>query len=77
MVKDLVSLQEQLDTITNENPKNSPGDEFVMRHDQEDSSRKSEDDMSSESSNKSTRLVYRTRLKEVQTQRGQNIRRQI
>ncbi|XP_057805754.1 BAG family molecular chaperone regulator 6 [Salvia miltiorrhiza] len=52
VVKELVSLQEQLDTIICKEPENSPGEESLMRHDQEDSSSRSEDIVLSVNSNK-------------------------
>lgn len=46
-----MSLQEQLDSIMNENSEKPPGQEPVMKHDQEDASSKIEDVMLSENSN--------------------------
>ncbi|KAG6434395.1 hypothetical protein SASPL_106026 [Salvia splendens] len=51
VVKELVNLQEQLDTIICEKPEDSHGQESVVKHDQEDSSSKSIDVVSSEDSN--------------------------
>lgn len=47
-----MNLQEQLDSIMNENSEKPPGQEPVMRHDQEDVASKIEDVMLSENSNK-------------------------
>ncbi|KAH6812068.1 hypothetical protein C2S51_025830 [Perilla frutescens var. frutescens] len=51
VVRELVSLQEKLDTVMNENPENSPGQGPMMRRDHEDASNKGEDVMSSENGN--------------------------
>ncbi|XP_047975936.1 BAG family molecular chaperone regulator 6 [Salvia hispanica] len=51
VVKELVNLQEQLDTIICEKPEDSQGQESVVKHDQEDLLSKSIDVVSSEDSN--------------------------